>query len=91
MSARRAPAQPRTIAEIRELAGLATCGQCWAGHLVPCTVPPGAGPGSHHLARYRRATRRGLISDAELAAVQASAGCPPNAAAVVDLASSGGA
>lgn len=87
----RAPARPLTVAEIGELAGLAVCGQCWAGHLEPCTVPPGAGPGSYHLARYGRAARRGLISDAELAVVHASAGCPPGPAAVIDLASSGGA
>jgi hypothetical protein len=53
---------------------LATCGQCWAAHLEPCTVPATAGPGACHLARCDRAARRGLISGAELAAVLASAG-----------------
>jgi len=46
-------------------------------------VPPGAGPGSYHLARYDRAYRRGLISGADLAAVLTSAGPLLSPAAVV--------
>lgn len=74
----------RAMAEIRELARLATCGQCWAGRLEPCAVPPGAGPGSYHLARYDRACRRGLISGADMAAVIASAGRMLSPAAVIN-------
>jgi len=85
MTARSAPARPRTMAEVRELVGLATCGQCWARHREPCAVPPGAGPGSYHLARYDRACRRGLISGADMAAVLAAAGCAPSPAAVICL------
>ena len=77
-------AGPRPMAEIRELARLATCGQCWAYPGEPCAVPPGSGPGSYHLARYDRACRRGLISGADMAAVLTSAGPLLSPAAVID-------
>jgi hypothetical protein len=70
-------AGPRAMAEVRALAMLATCGQCWARHREPCTVPPDARPGSLHLAR------RGLISGADMAAVLASAGPMLSPAAVI--------
>jgi hypothetical protein len=76
-------AGPRAMAEVRALATLATCGQCWARHREPCTVPPDAAPGSLHLARYDRAARRGLISGADMAAVLASAGPMLSPAAVI--------
>jgi hypothetical protein len=60
--------------EIRELARLATCGQCWAYPGEPCAVPAGAGPDACHLARIDRAARRGVITAADMAAVLASAG-----------------
>jgi len=76
-------AAPRAMAEVRALAMLATCGQCWAAHREPCTLPPEAEPGSLHLARYDRAARRGVISGADMAAVLASAGPLLSPAAIV--------
>lgn len=76
-------AGPRAMAEVRALAVLATCGQCWAASREPCTVPPEATPGSLHLARYDRAARRGLISGTDMAAVLTAAGPLLSPAAVV--------
>jgi hypothetical protein len=81
MTGRGLAPRPRAMTEIRELARLATCGQCWAYPGEPCAVP-GALPGCH-LARFDRACRRGLISGAELAAVLTSAGALASPAAVV--------
>jgi len=56
----------RTLAEIAETALRATCGRCWSGPGQPCA---NAGPGGMHVARFHRAFRRGLISEADYAAV----------------------
>jgi hypothetical protein len=55
---------------------LCNCGQCWAPPGRPCTV---SGPAGDHLARYARARRKGLLTEAELAAVLDAAGAFSNA------------
>jgi hypothetical protein len=47
-----------------EVAVLAPCGQCWAPRGTPCSRGA-SGPG-YHVARFARARRRGLLTEAEL-------------------------
>lgn len=41
------------------------CPTCWVPHGEPCQT----GPESYHVMRYRRAWRRGLLTETQLAAV----------------------
>jgi hypothetical protein len=64
----------RTLAGIIEDAGRATCGYCWADSPQWACSFSGTGPDGLHLARFARACRRGLISEADMAIVMAAAG-----------------
>ena len=59
------PPAARSLREICQAARQANCGECWQVPGVPCT----RGPEGDHVARFGRATRRGLISGAELVLV----------------------
>lgn len=59
---------PRPFADIYADALLASCGWCWGGWGSECATAPQHGM---HVSRLRRAERRGLITGAELAAVEA--------------------
>ena len=62
------PSAARSLAEIREAARQANCGECWHVPGVPCSQDPEG----DHVARFGRAMRRGLISGPEMiAALQA--------------------
>jgi len=56
----------RSLAAITADALLADCGWCWGGRGNPCATDP---PGGMHEARFSRAYRRGLISEADLVRV----------------------
>ena len=56
----------RPPAELQQAARRATCGHCWASPEIPCTGTEG-----YHLARFARARRRGLLTEAEFASVLA--------------------
>jgi hypothetical protein len=72
----------RPLADITADALLADCGWCWGGWGNPCTTEP---PGGMHLARYARACRRGLISDADMRAVRDAAPAVFTPGTVLDL------
>ena len=55
--------QPRSLHEIYADTRRATCGECWQVPGKPCT------PEGDHVARFGRATRRGLISGPDLVTV----------------------
>lgn|SRR5487761_618160 len=64
---------PRTLHALCEQAAIRVpCGQCWFAPGTPC-ASDASGPG-YHLARFARGRRRGLITEAELAAVLDEAG-----------------
>lgn len=63
--------------ELAAIARMTTCGQCWQYPGKTC------GAGGEHLARYRRAARRGLLSAAGLKAAEAAVPGPADAAALV--------
>ncbi len=69
-----APAEVRTLAGIIEDARRATCGHCWADDPSWACSFSGTGPDGLHLARFARARRRGIISEADMAVVLAAAG-----------------
>ena len=52
----------RPAAELEQAARQATCGHCWASPGCPCEGTEG-----YHLARFARARRRGLLTEAEFA------------------------
>lgn len=82
MTAGQAPAAAlRTLADIIEDARVVPCGQCWAQPPGPCTV---AGEPGYHLARFGRARRRGLLTEADMAVVLEAAGVITNATIVRD-------
>lgn len=56
----------RPLAEIAATAVVVSCGHCWAVPGDPCAADA---PCAMHLARFARARRRGLISDADMCAV----------------------
>src|SRR5689334_20380850 len=56
----------RPPAELEQAARQATCGHCWAAPGRPCKGTEG-----YHLARFARARRRGLLTEAEFASVLA--------------------
>ncbi len=78
------PAQARSLHVICELARLAACGSCPAAGLDRPCVQPAAGPDGLHIARFTEASRRGLITAADLAAVIRAAGTHSAAAIVYD-------
>ena len=53
----------RSLREICQATRLANCGECWQVPGKPCT------PEGDHVARFGRATRRGLITGHELVAI----------------------
>jgi hypothetical protein len=56
---------PRTLHALCEQgARLANCGECWQKPGTPCD-----GPDGYHLARFARARKRGLLTEAEFASV----------------------
>ena len=59
----------RPPAELQLAVRHATCGHCWASPGRPCEGTEG-----HHLARFARARRRGLLTEAEFASVLADLG-----------------
>ena len=61
----------RPLADIIAAARLANCPQCWQRPGRPCTI---SGPPGDHLARFARALRRGVLSEADMAAVPGTAG-----------------
>jgi len=69
--------QTRSLHDVREQAAGVHCGHCWAAPGESCDA---AGT---HLARLARARRRGLISEAEMAAVLEAAGDVFTNAAIV--------
>ena len=68
--------QARSLHDICQLARMVPCGYCWGDRGEYCgftgtTRQPVDG---YHLARFARARRKGLISEADMAAVLAAAG-----------------
>ena len=73
--------RPRTLHALCEQAAvLVPCGHCWARPGAACVT----GPAGYHLARFGRARRRGLLTEAELAAVLDKAGVFTNATVIRD-------
>lgn len=60
---------PRTLAEVCADARLVSCGHCSRMPGLPCVTHPGNGANGHHLTRFARAWRSGLISNDELRAI----------------------
>lgn len=83
-------AGPRSLHVICELTRLATCGYCRADtpHW-PC-VSSDAGADGLHVARFAAALRRGLITEADFAAVIETAGVFTSATIVYDQILGGG-
>ena len=81
---------PRSLHVICELTRLATCGYCRADtpHW-PC-VCSDAGPDGLHIARFAAALRRGLITEADFAAIIEMAEVFTNATIVYDQILGGG-
>jgi hypothetical protein len=65
------PQPTRTLADTIGDTRAVPCGQCWAQPPTPCAK---GGPPGYHLARFGRARRRGLLSEADLAVVLEAAG-----------------
>lgn len=63
-----AAAAVRPLPEILSAARMARCGHCWREPGPPCTHSPASADGVH-VARLNRASRRGLITAAELITV----------------------
>lgn len=62
--------RPRTLhAIIEQAARLVNCGQCWARPGTPCD-----GADGYHVARFCRASRKGLLTGQDMATVLAAAG-----------------
>jgi hypothetical protein len=59
----------RSLAEITTQAMPATCGHCWARSGTECVGGEGV-----HLARFARARRRGLLTEADMRVVLDAAG-----------------
>jgi hypothetical protein len=77
-------ARPRSLHVICELTRLAACGYCWGDTPAwPC-VFSGTGPDGLHIARFTAALRRGLITEADFAAVIETAGAFTNTTIVYD-------
>ena len=81
---RQMPAPARSLHAICELARLAACGSCPAAGLDRPCVQSATDPDGLHLARFAEASRRGLITAADLAAVIRAAGTASAAAIVYD-------
>src|SRR5690348_9646930 len=61
---------PRTLHAICEHAAcLVNCGQCWARPGTPCD-----GDDGYHVARFTRASRKGLLTAQDMATVLEAAG-----------------
>jgi hypothetical protein len=75
---------PRSLHVICELTRLAICDYCWAGTLTQPCVCSGKGPDGLHIARFAAALRRGLITEADFAAVIEAAGVFTNGTIVYD-------
>jgi hypothetical protein len=65
------PPAVRPLVEILEDARWANCGHCWEIPGLPCAIHPVTGAVGHHVARFGRAYRRGLISGTDLVAALA--------------------
>jgi hypothetical protein len=77
-------ARQRSLHVICELIRLATCGYCRAGTPTQPCVFSGTGPDGFHVARFAAARRRGLITEADFAAVIEAAGVFTNGTIVYD-------
>jgi hypothetical protein len=75
---------PRSLHVICELTRAAACGYCTASSPHRPCVSCGAGPDGFHIARFAAAVRRGLITDADFAAVIETAKVFTNATVVYD-------
>jgi hypothetical protein len=64
----------RTLAGIIQDARRTVCGHCCAGSPARACSFSGSGPAGLHLARFAGASPRGLIGEADMAAVLAAAG-----------------
>jgi hypothetical protein len=82
--AARTAAGPRSLHVICELTRLAACGYCWADTPTQPCVSSGTGPDGLHIARFAAARRRGLITEADFAAVIEAAGVFTKATIVYD-------
>ncbi len=79
-----APAGPRSLHVICELARVAACGYCAASTPTQPCVSSGAGPDGLHVARFAAARCRGLITGADFAAVIEAVGVFTNGTVVYD-------
>jgi hypothetical protein len=77
-------ARPQSLHVICELTRLAACGYCWADTPTQPCVFSGTGPDGLHIARFAAARRRGLITEADFAAVIDAAGAFTNSTIVYD-------
>jgi hypothetical protein len=83
-------ARPQSLHVICELTRLAACDYCWADTPTqPCAFS-GTGPDGLHIGRFAAARRRGLITEADFAAVIETAGAFTSATIVYDQTLGGG-
>jgi hypothetical protein len=72
--------RPRSLqAIIEQAARLVNCGQCWARPGTPCD-----GADGYHVARFCRASRKGLLTGQDMATVFETAGVFTNATIIRD-------
>ena len=83
-------AGPQSLHVICELTRLATCEYCQAATPTQPCVFSDTGPDGLHVGRFAAARRRGLITDADFAAVLEEAGAFTNATIVYDQVLGGG-
>jgi hypothetical protein len=83
-------ARPQSLHVICELTRLAACEYCWAATPTQPCVFSDTGPDGLHVGRFAAARRRGLITEADLAAVLEEAGAFTSATIVYDQVLGGG-
>jgi hypothetical protein len=76
--------RPQSLHVICELTRLAACDYCQAGNPTQSCVFTGTGPDGLHVGRFAAARRRGLITEADFAAVVEAAGAFTSATIVYD-------